>query len=66
MFSNFLSLKISGMSSLEKLAIRGVRSFDPGDYQVIEFTKPLTVIVGENGSGKTVCIDSSFCECWQQ
>ncbi|KAI3617538.1 hypothetical protein CBS9595_003447 [Malassezia furfur] len=36
------------------LAIRGVRSFDPKAVHIIQFFKPLTVIVGHNGSGKTV------------
>lgn len=43
------------MSSIEKLLIQGVRSFSPEQHQVIEFTQsPLTLIVGPNGSGKTV------------
>ena len=41
-------------ASLNKLAIRGIRSFDDKHVQVIEFYSPLTVIVGHNGSGKTV------------
>jgi len=31
-----------------------VRSFDSNDPQVISFNKPLTIIVGRNGVGKTV------------
>lgn len=42
------------MSSLDKLAIRGIRSFDHRELAVIQFFNPLTVIVGHNGSGKTV------------
>lgn len=42
------------MSAIEKLAICGVRSFDPQGSNVIEFTPPLTLIVGHNGAGKTV------------
>lgn len=45
------------MSSIEGLSIRGVRSFGPDDAQVIKFAKPLTVIVGENGCGKTTIIE---------
>ena len=37
-----------------ELAIRGVRSYDPKSIHIIQFFKPLTVIVGHNGSGKTV------------
>lgn len=32
-----------------------MRSFDPRQVHIIQFFKPLTVIVGHNGSGKTVC-----------
>jgi DNA repair protein RAD50 len=42
------------MSSIEKLLIQGVRSFGPDHPEVIEFYTPLTLIVGHNGSGKTV------------
>lgn len=42
------------MSALEKLLIRGIRSFDDKQASVIEFYSPVTVIVGHNGSGKTV------------
>ena len=45
------------MSSLEKLAIRGIRSFDDKQISVIEFFNPVTVIVGHNGSGKTTIIE---------
>jgi chromosome segregation ATPase len=42
------------MSSVDKLLIRGIRSFDPESPNVIQFYSPLTLIVGANGSGKTV------------
>lgn len=42
------------MAALEKLLIRGIRSFDDKQASVIEFYTPVTVIVGHNGSGKTV------------
>ncbi|KAM0751848.1 hypothetical protein T439DRAFT_220597 [Meredithblackwellia eburnea MCA 4105] len=45
------------MSSLDKLAIRGIRSFDSNEIAVIQFFTPLTVIVGHNGSGKTTIIE---------
>ncbi|KAM6494341.1 AAA domain containing protein [Amanita muscaria] len=45
------------MSSLNKLAIRGIRSFDDKQISVIEFFTPVTVIVGHNGSGKTTIIE---------
>lgn len=45
------------MASLNKLAIRGIRSFDDKSVSVIEFFSPVTVIVGHNGSGKTTVIE---------
>ncbi|GJN94490.1 hypothetical protein Rhopal_007572-T1 [Rhodotorula paludigena] len=45
------------MSSLDKLAIRGIRSFDSNEMAVMQFYTPLTVIVGHNGSGKTTIIE---------
>ncbi|CCM03496.1 uncharacterized protein FIBRA_05630 [Fibroporia radiculosa] len=45
------------MASLDKLAIRGIRSFDDKQIAVIEFFNPVTVIVGHNGSGKTTIIE---------
>ncbi len=45
------------MSSLNKLAIRGIRSFDDKQVSIIEFFSPVTVIVGHNGSGKTTIIE---------
>ena len=45
------------MSSINKLAIRGIRSFDDKHISVIEFFSPVTVIVGHNGSGKTTIIE---------
>src|ERR1700722_6888625 len=45
------------MSSIEKLSIRGIRSFSPHTQNVIEFYSPLTIIVGHNGAGKTTIIE---------
>ena len=42
------------MSRLEQLSIRGIRSFNPLTEVKIEFQRPLTLIQGHNGSGKTV------------
>ena len=50
-------LSFTAMSSLNKLAIRGIRSFDDKQVSVIEFFSPVTVIVGHNGSGKTTIIE---------
>ncbi|KAH8150090.1 uncharacterized protein LAJ45_05776 [Morchella importuna] len=45
------------MSRIDKLAILGVRSFDNTRSETIQFTAPLTLIVGYNGSGKTTIIE---------
>ena len=44
------------MSKLQKMSIQGIRSFGPDDTdkQVITFFSPLTLILGPNGTGKTV------------
>lgn len=47
------------MSKIDKLSIRGIRSFDPGQEVKIEFFTPLTLIQGQNGSGKTVSIEDN-------
>ena len=43
------------MALMEKMAIWGIRSYNPDEPSIIEFQTPLTMIVGNNGSGKTVC-----------
>ena len=50
-------LLVSIMAHLDKLAIRGIRSFGEKECAVIEFFSPVTVIVGHNGSGKTTIIE---------
>ncbi|KAI4099788.1 MAG: hypothetical protein LQ339_005810 [Xanthoria mediterranea] len=45
-------------SRIDKLSIRGIRSFDNAQPEVIQFFTPLTLIVGDNGSGKTTIIES--------
>ena len=42
------------MSRLQKLSIRGIRSFSPLEDIKMEFFRPLTLIQGHNGCGKTV------------
>ncbi|KAL8778552.1 MAG: hypothetical protein Q9194_001935 [Teloschistes cf. exilis] len=51
-FTDFSTAKI------DKLSIRGIRSFDNSQPEVIQFSTPLTLIVGYNGSGKTTIIES--------
>jgi DNA repair protein RAD50 len=45
------------MSSLDSLSIRGIRSFSDEEAQIISFAKPLNIIVGANGCGKTTIIE---------
>lgn len=52
-----LFVQVHSMSSIEKLSIRGIRSFSPHTQNVIEFYSPLTIIVGNNGAGKTTIIE---------
>ena len=42
------------MSRLLKMSIRGIRAFSPYEEIKIEFFRPLTLIQGHNGCGKTV------------
>lgn len=44
------------MAVVKKLFISGIRSFSPNDNkeQLVEFQTPLHIILGVNGSGKTV------------
>jgi len=46
------------MAAIEKLQIRGIRSFSPHRDETIEFYSPLTMIVGANGCGKTTIIEA--------
>jgi len=45
------------MSSIERMSILGIRSFGASDQDkgCIMFFAPLTLILGPNGTGKTVC-----------
>lgn len=47
------------MSTIEKLSIQGIRSFGSNseDVQTITFSSPVTLILGENGCGKTTIIE---------
>jgi hypothetical protein len=47
---------------LLQMLVKGIRSFSPDNNHVIEFYKPLTLIVGSNGAGKTVrCMACTAC-----
>ncbi|KAL3678836.1 hypothetical protein R1sor_021792 [Riccia sorocarpa] len=45
------------MSVVDKMLIKGIRSFSPENTHVITFFRPLTLIVGPNGAGKTTIIE---------
>lgn len=45
------------MSTIDKLMILGVRSFDTRRGETIKFEPPLTLVAGANGSGKTTIIE---------
>ncbi|KAI5963397.1 RAD50 [Candida theae] len=45
------------MSSIYKLSIKGIRSFEPESDETIQFGFPLTLICGQNGCGKTTIIE---------
>ncbi|ESW96209.1 hypothetical protein KL918_000158 [Ogataea parapolymorpha] len=46
------------MASIYKLSVSGVRSFSGDTHETIQFERPLTLIVGANGSGKTTIIEA--------
>lgn len=45
------------MSSVFKLSLKGIRLFAPEDDETIQFGFPLTLICGQNGTGKTTIIE---------
>lgn len=45
------------MSFIDKLGILGVRSYNSNEFQTINFEKPITLIAGHNGAGKTTIIE---------
>ncbi|RZC68646.1 hypothetical protein C5167_031923 [Papaver somniferum] len=51
------------MSTVDKMLIKGIRSFDPENKHVITFFRPLTLIVGPNGAGKTTIIECLKLSC---
>ncbi|XP_066159049.1 DNA repair protein RAD50 isoform X2 [Euwallacea fornicatus] len=46
------------MALLDKVSIRGIRSFGPDTDQRVKFSTPLTLILGQNGCGKTTILES--------
>jgi DNA repair protein RAD50 len=54
------------MTTLSQLSIQGVRSYSHERAETIKFLKPLTIIVGANGCGKTTIIESLKFACTGQ
>lgn len=50
------AFQLAAMSSVERILIQGIRSFSHETPVYIHFYKPVTVIVGSNGAGKTVSV----------
>ncbi|XP_008549730.1 DNA repair protein RAD50 [Microplitis demolitor] len=46
------------MSRVKRLSIRGIRNFGDDNEELIKFTRPLTLIIGQNGVGKTTIIEA--------
>nr|XP_022912399.1 DNA repair protein RAD50-like [Onthophagus taurus]XP_022912403.1 DNA repair protein RAD50-like [Onthophagus taurus]XP_022912411.1 DNA repair protein RAD50-like [Onthophagus taurus] len=46
------------MAKISRLKLAGVRSFGPDELQDIPFQAPVTLILGENGCGKTTIIEA--------
>ncbi|PXF45529.1 DNA repair protein RAD50 [Gracilariopsis chorda] len=46
------------MTTIDRLGIRGIRSYGPDQETFIKFYKPLTIILGRNGSGKSTIIEA--------
>ncbi|CAK9806143.1 DNA repair protein RAD50 [Anthophora plagiata] len=53
------------MSRIRRLSIRGIRNFgDDNEEALIRFSRPLTLILGPNGTGKTTIIEAlKFATC---
>jgi DNA repair protein RAD50 len=45
------------MTTLHKLGILGIRSFSNERMEALDFERPVTLIVGHNGAGKTTIIE---------
>nr|XP_033326121.1 DNA repair protein RAD50-like [Megalopta genalis] len=47
------------MSRIRRLSLRGIRNFgDENEEAIIRFSRPLTLILGPNGTGKTTIIEA--------
>ncbi|CDF38379.1 unnamed protein product [Chondrus crispus] len=46
------------MTTIDRLGLLGIRSYGTDDETFIKFYKPLTIILGRNGSGKSTIIEA--------
>lgn len=46
------------MTTIDKLGIMGIRSYGIDEETIIKFYKPLTILLGRNGSGKSTIIEA--------
>lgn len=46
------------MTSLKRISISGIRSYEPNNHESINFNSDVTIIHGHNGSGKTSLLES--------
>ncbi|SBT39734.1 DNA repair protein RAD50, putative (RAD50) [Plasmodium ovale wallikeri] len=51
------------MTTLERIGIRGIRSYCDEDAQQLDFASPITVIYGNNGSGKSTIVECLKVSC---
>lgn len=58
MSSCFKKKENLNMSRIRQLSIYGIRNFDDQEQSKVRFTRPLTLILGPNGTGKTTLIES--------
>ena len=45
------------MAAIDEMQISGIRCFHPSQESYIKFESPITIIVGQNGAGKTTIIE---------
>ncbi|SBS85553.1 DNA repair protein RAD50, putative [Plasmodium ovale] len=51
------------MTTLERIGIRGIRSYCDEEVQQLDFASPITVIYGNNGSGKSTIVECLKVSC---
>ena len=49
------------MTTITRLSIQGIRSYSDAEPQTIDFFRPLTIILGNNGCGKSASLPPTHC-----